>query len=126
MAEWLECRARRHSVRVNSCVSPPVTVTSGVPQGTVLGPLLLLCYSADLTNTVKYSTISMFADDTKLYKGIDTVQDCYLLQEDLPVNCVSHWADIWQMELNPDKISFPLVILKSISTTHCKVQLSER
>ena len=80
-------------------MSPPVTVTSGVPQGTVLGPLLFLCYSADLTNSVKHSTISMFADDTKLYKGIHTVQDCYLLQEDL--NCVSHWANTWQIIIKP-------------------------
>ena len=56
-------------------MSPPVTVTSGVPQGTVVGPLLFLCYSADWTNSVKHSTISIFDDDTKLYKGIHTVQD---------------------------------------------------
>ncbi len=50
---------------------------------------------------VKHSTISMFADDTKLYKSIKTVEDCQLLQEDL--SRVSEWADMWQMELNPHK-----------------------
>ncbi len=84
----------------------------------------VLCYSADLTNTVKYSTISIFADNTRLYKVINTLQDCYLLQEDL--NFVSHWAYIWPIELNLTKvISFPLVTVKSIST-HYKVKLSER
>ncbi len=81
---------RVQSVNVNSCVSTPVTVTSGVPQGPVLGPLLFLCHSADLTDSVKHSKFNMFADDTKLYNGIHTMQDCYLLQEDL--NCVSHWG----------------------------------
>ncbi len=54
-----------------------MAVTSGVPQGTVLGPLLFLCYSADLTDVVKNSTISMFADDSKLYKDVTNIQDCY-------------------------------------------------
>ena len=56
-----------------------------------------------MTNTVKYGTISMRAYDTKLYKGIHTVQGCYLLQKEL--NCISHWADIYQIKLNPDKSS---------------------
>ncbi len=84
---------RVDSVKVNSCVSPDVTVTYCVPQGTVLGPLLFLCCSADLTNSVKHSTVSMFADDTKLYKSNHTVHDCYLLQE----------GYIWQTELSLDK-----------------------
>ena len=63
-----------------------------VPQGTVLGPLLFLCYSADLTDVVKNSTISMFDDDSKLYKGLTNIQECLLLQEDL--NHVSHWVDL--------------------------------
>ena len=54
-----------------------MAVTSGVTQGTVLGPLLFLRYSADLTDVVKNSRISMFTDDSKLYKGVTNIQDCY-------------------------------------------------
>ncbi len=50
---------------------------------------------------VKHSTISVFADNTKLYKSIKTVEDCHLLQEDL--SRVSGWAYMWQMEFNQHK-----------------------
>ena len=89
------------SVKITNSLSPAVPVLSGMPQSTVMGPLLFLCYSADLPGVVKYSTISMFADDTKVYKAIHCFHDCYLLQQDL--NSISTWAGLWQMELNPDK-----------------------
>ncbi len=75
---WLEnfLTNRVQSVKVNNSLSPAVPVLSGVPQGTVLGPLLFLCYSADLPGVVKHSTISMFADDTKVCKGIHCFNDC--------------------------------------------------
>ncbi len=65
-------------MKVNNSLSPVVPVLPGVPQGTVLGPLLFLCYSADLPAVVKHSTISMFADDMKVYKGIHCIHDSHL------------------------------------------------
>ena len=88
-------------VKINSTLSEPASVTSGVPQGSVLGPVLFLCFSADLKNVVKYSEISIYADDTKLFKGIENKLDCHLLQQDL--DAISQWANIWQLRLNPDK-----------------------
>ena len=63
---WLEnfLTNRVQRDKVNSCLSPPIAVSSGVLQGTLLGPLLFLRYS------VKNSIISMSADDTNLYKSI--------------------------------------------------------
>ena len=80
---------------------PAIPVLSGVPQDTVLGPLLVLCYSADLPVVVKDSTISMFAEDTKGYTDVDGTHDCHLLQQDL--NSISTWAGL-RLELNPDKL----------------------
>ena len=92
---------RTQHVKVNNALSDGVAVISGVPQGTVIGPLMFLCYSADLPDVIQNSKISMYADDTKVYKAVSDVNDCKLLQEDL--NRISLWADKWQMKLNPDK-----------------------
>ena len=92
---------RVQHVRINNSLSPPANVISGVPQGSVLGPVLFLCFSADIQNVVENSEISIYADDTKLYKQIKNIIDCVLLQQDL--NSICNWADTWQLRLNPDK-----------------------
>lgn len=67
---------------------------SGVPQGTVLGPLLFLCHINDLTESVK-SQVRLFADDCLLYRQICTETDHNILQEDL--QSLEAWAQDWAM-----------------------------
>ena len=62
--------------------SREVTVDSGVPQGTVLGPILFLCHINDLPTSVK-SQVCLFADDCLLYRPIKSIQDHLALQHDL-------------------------------------------
>ena len=70
-------------------------VLSGVPQGTVLGPLLFLCYINDLPNDVT-SRVKLYADDVLLYTpAVNTIVDCQSLQEDL--DRLVQWADRWQI-----------------------------
>ena len=76
-------------------------ITSGVPQGSALGPLLFLIYSNDLPDSVKHSTIRLFADDCMLYRRIRSVQDCTNLQEDL--DRLQEWEIKWRMEFHPSK-----------------------
>ena len=57
-------------------------VLSGVPQGTVLGPLLFLCYINDLPRSIK-STVIMYADDSLVYNIINSVNDCTQFQNDI-------------------------------------------
>lgn len=80
--------------------SPPADVVSGVPQGTVLGPLLFLAYINDMPDSTS-STIRLFADDALMYRTINNPDDASKLQEDL--DKLQRWEDMWQMAFNPDK-----------------------
>ena len=80
--------------------SSPSTVSSGVPQGSVLGPLLFLCYINDITLGVS-SSIKLYADDILIYRIIHTEDDCKMLQGDL--NLLQSWAHKWNMSFNPGK-----------------------
>ena len=62
--------------------SDPVPVLSGVPQGSVLGPILFLIFINDLPDNIR-SSVCLLADDCVLYRNIHSIQDCFILQEDL-------------------------------------------
>ena len=81
----------------DSCESP---VTSGVPQGSVLGSILLLVYITDLPECVQ-ANIRLFADDTVLYREVSSPQDVLSLQGDL--GKLVHWEKDWRMEFHPGK-----------------------
>ena len=75
-------------------------VLSGVPQGTVLGPLLFLLYINDLGENCT-SRMRLFADDTLIYSTIESCNDAAKLQSDL--TALQEWAQKWQMKFNPSK-----------------------
>ena len=83
--------------------SHPTPVSSRVPQGTVLAPLLFLLYINDLPSRVR-SKVKLYADDVLLYSYIKSESDCHALQEDL--DALAQWERIWQMEFNPSKCEF--------------------
>ena len=76
-------------------------VTSGIPQGSVLGPILFVIYINDLPDVVKHSETYLFADDTKLFKQINSIQLNIELQEDL--EALQSWSDRWLLRFHPDK-----------------------
>ena len=95
---WLLNRKQR--VVLNGEYSGWITVTSGVPQGSILGPLMFLVFINDL-NTGLNSDASIFADDTKIGRCIENEKDCGQLQID--INRIVDWCSEWKMELNAEK-----------------------
>ena len=91
---------QRKFVSTNYAESKWVRVKPGVPQGTVLGPLLFLIFINDIAVGTS-CTLRLFADDCLLYQVIDSARDAELLQHDL--HLITEWCKLWQMRLNLDK-----------------------
>ena len=98
--QWLNCRRQR--VSVNKTFSEWDEVTSGVPQGSVLGPIFFLIYINDIDLGL-ISKLSKFADDSKLCKNVCLDSDRDALQQDL--DKLHEWSQQWQMQFNVDKCS---------------------
>ena len=95
---FLSNRVQR--VVINGSQSSWLPVISGVPQGTVLGPLLFLLYINDITTNIQ-SEIRLFADDCILYRTIQSDADVVTLQDD--INTMLAWSHTWQMSFNAAK-----------------------
>ena len=109
--EWIKSflEGRFQTVNVDGFYSFPTPVLSGVPQGSVLGPLLFIIYLNDLSNEISGAEIQTFADDTKIVAKINTVDDKNNLQKNL--DSVITWSQINNMKLNINK--FELICHKS-------------
>ena len=81
-------------------------VTSGIPQGCVLGPWLFVIFMNDLSEQV-HSEIFLSANDTKIFRNMKDSDDQNPLQRD--IDTMLKWADQWQSEFHPDRcVSMPI------------------
>lgn len=100
MREWFRSYLlnRKGIVRVNHIPSTAYKMSSGVPQGSVLGPLLFSIFVNDIRLVISRSLFLQYADDIKIYKEIRTVDDCVCLQTD--VNSFNTWCRENRLRLN--------------------------
>lgn len=95
---------RKQAVWLNEILSNFLPVTSGVPQGSVLGPILFSLYINDLPGILKHCSVHIFADDVQLYincNGMNAETICELVNDDL--NSIKIWADANFLKLNARK-----------------------
>ena len=100
---WLESYLHNRSQRVTilGATSSPLPVTSGVPQGSILGPIMFLLYVKSLPDVVRSGQIAAFADDTKVFNEITSTRDAEQLQEDL--SDLVTWSDSAILNFNYGK-----------------------
>ena len=103
LLKWLNSYLtnRQQRVVLEGKSSSWLEVTSGVPQGSSLGPLLFISYINDMPLKLRHSTIALFADDSKCYRRITKVQNCQELQDD--INHLFKWSVEWGMSFKIEK-----------------------
>lgn len=136
---------RKQRVVLNGVESDWENIYAGVPQGSVLGPLLFLVYINDLTDNIS-ANMKLFADDSSLFIKVRNVEDAQsILMTDLEK--ITQWANQWKMQFNPDitkqaieivfsskynKPNHPLLsfngipVARSDSTEHLGMHLDEK
>ena len=102
LLKWISCFLddRRQRVSVKGSLSDWLPVLSGVPQGSVIGPVLFLVYINDLLDEI-VSKGKLFADDAKIFRPIKDAQDIEILQNDLLK--LQNWSEKWLLQFNENK-----------------------
>ena len=115
-------QGREQSVVLENCVSTSKPVLSGVPQGSILGPILFVLFINDLPSGLSQGTeLALYADDTKIWRSITSQLDHQLLQND--INYLNSWATLNKMHFHPLKCKVvsiqsspsPLAVLPFVS-----------
>lgn len=110
---YLSCRSQCVLIEGEKSTFRPVT--SGVPQGSILGPLLFLLFINDMPDSVEHSTVALFADDSKVFKEIKSREDCVSLQKDL--DALHQWSVRYKMNFNASKCK-----ILTISRSHAPIK----
>ena len=118
--EWITqfLKNRTQTVYINNTYSYSTPVRSGVPQGSVLGPVLFILFINDLINCVANSTVLTFADDTKIVSKVSAVADTVNLQSN--INNIISWSQSNNMVLNKNKFEY---ISHKLSTDNQNLKL---
>ncbi|GBN44901.1 putative RNA-directed DNA polymerase from transposon BS [Araneus ventricosus] len=118
LTDWLHSYLCNRTLYVyfNNAVSREFSGTSGVPQGSNLGPLLFISFINGLTSVFKYSECLLFADDLKLFSSMNSNLDAVLLQSE--IDCLFKWCTVNKLYLNIEKCSILSYTRKSQPLNH--------
>ena len=126
LAAFLDPSVRKQTVGVDGSISDLKEVISGVPQGTVLGPALFLVHIMGISSRLSPGTSSSsFADDTRIWRGVASSEDCSTLQSDM--QSVYNWAQHINMTFNSGKFEwmrYNVCFIMCFNDTIC--QLSDK
>ena len=102
MREWIDSflQDRTQTVSIQGVKSSSIRVVSGVPEGSVLGPLLFLLFINDIDNNI-HSPLRLFPDDTILYREIWSKDDHKIIQND--IQTLFKWSQTWKLDFNVSK-----------------------
>jgi hypothetical protein len=125
LLDWLKdyLSNRQQRVMIDGVYSEWGNLNAGVPQGSVLGPLLFLIFINDITHVVRNCKIRLFADDTCLFIEVeepDTASD--MIEEDL--ENLSSWANKWKVNFSPPKTEEMVITRKRVKPLHRPVSLN--
>jgi hypothetical protein len=118
LLDWFTDYLRNRSQRVviDGVASQYLPVTSGVPQGSIVGPLLFVIFINDLPEFIpNQSKTALFADDTKLYRSILSISDCESLQRD--ISSLNDWSQNSNMKFNALKCKVLTITRKKSPVT---------
>ena len=114
---------RVQSTIVEGASSDESDVQSGVPQGSILGPILFLLFINDMASEIEANCdLALYADDAKLYCEVNSDQDCLVLQQQL--DKLNAWSKTWLLKFNAAKCNV-MSITRKISPTKFVYKLGE-
>lgn len=125
MVKWVKAYLsnRKQFVEFKGARSEMLPVTSGVPQGSVLSPVLFLCYINDIAEGLEKSvTLRLFADDCLMYSNISCQEDQIALNS--AVKTVSDWCEKWKMKINYDKTVYTTITKRTKNVLAFNYQLN--
>ena len=107
---------RKQLVVIGGSTSSILPVHSGVPQGSILGPLLFVLFINDISDNISQGTnIALYADDTKIWRKINSHADQEILQKD--INSLHKWSEVNKMNFHPKKCK--VLTVTSCNRTSC-------
>ena len=124
LLEWFEdyLKDRLQRVIINGKFSEWIKIIAGVPQGSVLGPLLFLIFIDDIVHSVQHAKIRLFADDTCLFLEVDDrINTSELINVDL--ENIGQWSNKWLVKFAPKKTKSLIVSNKNDTHLNPQVQL---
>ena len=113
---------RTQCVKIENSLSDVLPVLFGVPQGSVLGPILFNIYTSSLSHVISNLgfTTSGYADDNNAYQSFSLVFQCHIVMKQLPnlLIQIKEWMNLFFLKMNPDKTEIIMLVPQQLKNAH--------